>query len=82
MKRIFLVGCLLLAGCGGVPTSYLEADQEKYDAITPDYLSLLNQAVKSGLLKSDGKPFTADDVAKAKNTVGMWQLRIKTARGN
>jgi hypothetical protein len=68
-----LVGAVLLvsvgAGCANLDALYVDADRATYEAIAPEYLDYVAADLA----------LDADAKASRRDTVGLWQSRIRTA---
>ena len=64
-----LILAVLLAGCGGVEQSYVQADRDTYDVIAPAYVAYV----------SSDQTLTEEQRERRLRTVQTWELRVQTA---
>lgn len=66
---LFLLTCLFLPGCAGVPDLYVEADRATYNAVGPRHLKYLE----------NDQSLDDDTRDLRKNTIASWEARLKAA---
>jgi len=68
---ILLVSLAVLAGCAGADLkAYVEADEQTYKAVKPDYLKLLNKSTE----------LTKEQKDRRRLLLETWGLRIENAK--
>jgi hypothetical protein len=70
---IFIAACLQATGCATAPApSYIQADQQTYNAIAPEYQDYVN----------DDPALAPDEKQRRLDTLATWQLRINHAESS